>query len=349
MKRVLLIGAGHGHLVVLRSLAQKPLYGARITLVSPFSKQLYSGMLPGLLAGHYRRAEAQVDVAALAERAYVEFEQALVERLDVEKRAASLSNGRSLSYDFASLNVGSLVDVSFPGAEHALAVKPFDEFIARLRIAERVAVAGAGASGAELAMALRHRGAQVTLYSAKPTMSPRLAARVLRQLRKRKVDFRPGMPVRAIEPGPVVIAGSSRQEFDLVLLATGALPTPWLRRSGLALDERGFVLVHDTLQSVSHPEVFCIGDCATLRDSPHPKSGVYAVRHGEALVENLRRLFSGRALEPYLPQKRALLLLTCGARYAIAERGGWTAQGRWVWWWKDWVDRRWIKRLAAAR
>ena len=342
MKRVLLIGAGHGHLVVLRSLAQKPLYGARITLVSPYSPQLYSGMLPGLLAGHYRRAEAQVDVAALAERAYVEFEQGLVERMDAERRMVVLGDGRTLSYDFASLNVGSQVAAAFPGAEHALAVKPFDEFIARLRIAERVAVAGAGAAGAELAMALRHRGAQVTLYSEKPTLSPKLGARVLRQLRKRKVDFRPGMAVTAIEPGPVVLAGPSRQEFDLVLLATGAAPLPWLRASELALDERGFVLVHDTLQSVSHPEVFCIGDCAALRDSPHPKSGVYAVRHGEALVENLRRLFSATALEAYVPQKRALLLLTCGARYAIAERGGWTAQGRWVWWWKDRIDRKWV-------
>jgi selenide,water dikinase len=88
--------------------------------------------------------------------------------------------------------------------------------------------------------------------------------------------------------------------------------------------------------------VFAIGDCATLRAAPHPKSGVYAVRHGEALIENFRRLLAGAALEPYAPQKKALLLLTCGARYAIAERGGWSAQGRWVWWWKNRIDRRWI-------
>jgi selenide,water dikinase len=342
VKRVLLIGAGHGHLVVLRSLAQKPLYGARITLVSPLAKQVYSGMLPGILAGHYRRAEAEIDIAALAERGYIEFEQGAIERLDAERRLAFLKDGRSLGYDFASLNVGSRVDASLPGAEHALAVKPFDEFLARLRLAERVAVAGAGAAGAELGMALRHRGAQVTLYSDQPTVSANLGRRVLRQLRKRGVDFRPGMPVTAVEPGPVVIAGAARQDFDLVLLATGAAPLPWLRRCGLATDERGFLLVHDTLQSVSHPEVFALGDCATLRDSPHPKSGVFAVRHGESLVENLRRLFAGAALEPYVPQKKALLLLSCGARYAIAERGGWTAQGRWVWWWKNRIDRRWI-------
>jgi pyridine nucleotide-disulfide oxidoreductase family protein len=342
VKRLLLIGAGHGHLVVLRSLAEKPLYGARITLVTPRARQVYSGMLPGVLAGHYRRAEAEIDVATLAERAYVELEQGVVVHLEPDRRRAVLADGRSFGYDFASLNAGSLVDASLPGAEHAQPVKPFDDFLARLRIAERVAVVGAGAAGAEIAMALRHRGALVTLFSEKPA----LGGRVINQLRKRKVDFRPGMAVTAIEPGPVVIAGSARQEFDLVLLATGAAPLPWLRSSGLAADQRGFVLVHDTLQSVSHPEVFALGDCASIRDAPHPKSGVFAVRHGEALIANLRRLMAGVPLEPYVPQQKALMLLTCGGRYAIAERGGWRAQGRWVWWWKHRIDRRWIRSFS---
>jgi selenide,water dikinase len=338
VKRLLLIGAGHGHLVVLRSLAQKPLYGARITLVTPNVRQVYSGMLPGILAGHYRRAEAEIDIAALAERGYVEVEYATVERLDPEKREAFLMDGTRLVYDFASLNCGSMIDASVPGAGHALPVKPFDEFLARLRIAERVAVVGAGVAGAELAMALRHRGALVTLYSDRPALAPR----IVNQLRKRKVDYRPGMPVTAIEPGPVVIAGTARQDFELVLLATGAAPLPWLRQSGLATDERGFVLVHPTLQSVSHPEVFALGDCATLRDAPHPRSGVYAVRHGESLIENLRRLLAGAPLAPYVPQPKALSVISCGARYAIAERGAWSAQGAWVWWWKDRIDRRWL-------
>jgi pyridine nucleotide-disulfide oxidoreductase family protein len=342
VKRVLLIGAGHGHLVVLRSLAEKPLYGARITLVTPYPKQVYSGMLPGLLAGHYRRADTQIDVAALAERAYVEFEQGEVERFDAERRLARLKDGRSFGYDTASLNAGSMIDTSMPGAQHALPVKPFERFLSQLRIAERVAVVGAGAAGAEIAMALRHRGAQVTLYSEAPLQPPALAGRVIPQLRKRKIDYRPGMSVTAIEPGPVVIAGAARQAFDLVLLATGAAALPWLKSAGLTTDERGFVLVHPTLQSVSHPEVFVLGDCATLRDSPHPKSGVYAVRHGESLIANLRRLLSGQAPEPFVPQKRALLLLTCGARYVIAQRGGWSAQGRALWWLKDRIDRRWV-------
>lgn len=339
MKRILLLGAGHAHLVVLRSLAQKPLYGARITLVTPHAKQVYSGMLPGILAGHYRRADAEIDVATLAERGYVEFQKGLVERLDLKRRLAFTKDGKSFAYDVASLNVGSQIARDFPGAELALPVKPYDEFLSRLRIAERVAIVGAGVAGAEIAMALRHRGAQVTLYAE----SPALSSRVRKQLRKRKVDYRPGMPVTAIEAGLVVISGSARQEFELALLATGATPMPWLRSSGLATDERGFALVAPTLQSVSHPEIFALGDCATLRDAPHPKSGVYAVRHGESVVDNLRRLASDAALEPYVPQAKALALITCGARYAIAERGDWSAQGFSLWWWKDRIDRRWVR------
>jgi selenide,water dikinase len=342
VKRVLLIGAGHGHLVVLRSLAEKPLYGARITLVSPYARQIYSAMLPGVLAGHYRRPEAQIDVAALAERAYVEFEQARVLRLDAAQRVAHLDTGKAMPYDVASLNMGSLADATLPGAEHALAVKPFDDFLSSLRIAERVAVIGAGVAGAEVAMALRHRGAQVTLFSEQPTLAPR----IVDQLRRRKVDYRPGMPATRIEPGPVVISGTARQDFDLVVLTTGAAALPWVRASGLATDERGFARVHATLQSVSHAEVFAIGDCATLESAPHPRSGVYAVRHGEALAANLRRLFAGAPLEPYRPQEKALLIVTCGARYAIAMRGGWSAQGRAVWWWKNRIDRRWLRSLS---
>jgi NADH dehydrogenase FAD-containing subunit len=154
------------------------------------------------------------------------------------------------------------------------------------------------------------------------------------------------MPVTAIDPGPVVVAGTAHQEFDQVVLATGAVPLPWIASAGLATDERGFALVRRTLQSVSHPEVFAAGDCATLRDAPHPKSGVYSVRHGEVLERNLRLLVQAQPLVEYAPQQRALLLLSCGARYAIAQWGDWTAQGRWVWWWKDRIDRGWIRSFS---
>ena len=349
MRRILLVGAGHAHLAVLRSFAETPVYGARLSLVTPLATQVYSGMLPGVVAGHYRLEEAQIDIASLCSRAYVDLTIGRVDALELAARRVRLDDGAVLEYDAISLNPGSLVDRSLPGAERTLAAKPLDEFIAALdgRRLGRVAIIGAGAAGAELAMALCHRGAPVTLYSDRPTLAGPAGDRVALALRRSGVDFRPGMAVTSVEAGPVLIAGTARQDFDLIIRATGSAAPAWLAASGLAADGLGFALVHDTLQSTSHPEVFVAGDCATLRDAPHPRSGVYAVRHGETLATNFRNFISGRPLAPYVPQARALILLSCGSRYAIAQRGGWTAEGAWVWRWKDWIDRRWLKSLRG--
>jgi pyridine nucleotide-disulfide oxidoreductase family protein len=347
VRRLLLAGAGHAHLAVLASLKEEPLRGLRITLVSPLARQLYSGMLPGVIAGHYRREEAEIDVAALAERAYVDFRAGAIARFDAKQRSVVLHDGTEIPYDMASFNVGSRIEAALPGAGYATPVKPFESLLARLESGafRRIAIAGGGAGGAEIAMALRFRGAAVTLYSERSMAPTELAARVEPVMRGMGVDFRPGMPVSAIEPGPLVVAGAARQEFDLVLLATGATPLPWLKSSGLERDERGFVLVGDTLQSASHPEVFAAGDCASLLGIALPKSGVYAVRQGEALAQTLRNLVAGAAPATFRPQRRALMLLSCGGREAIAQWGGVTARGAWVWRWKNRVDGNWMKRL----
>lgn len=347
MKRLLLAGVGHAHAVLLHAFAKNPLYGVRITVVTPFERQIYSGMLPGVVAGHYARREAEIDVARLVERACAEFVQGEVAALDAAGRRVKLRDGSELAYDIASLNVGSQADSSIPGsAEHALAAKPFERFIEHLRLGARTALVGAGAAGVELAMAIRHRGGEATLYSEHPAFRGALERRVLRALRHRRVNLI-GLHVSALHPGPVVLAGKSQAAYDQVILATGAAPLPWLRDCALAKDANGFVLVDESLRSLSNPEVFAAGDCATLRETAHPRSGLYAVRHGQALAANLRNLMANQPLERYRPQERALMLLSCGGRYAIAQRGGWTAEGHLAWRWKDRIDRRWIGELNA--
>ncbi len=346
MKHIILAGAGHAHAVVLASFVRNPFYGATVTLVSPRARQLYSAMLPGVIAGHYRAEEASIDIAALAGHASAEFVEDSIVTLDAARRRILLRSGRELKYDFLSLNVGSRVSLSVPGSvEHAIPVKPFEN-LASLKAAGHIAIAGGGAAGVELAMALRYRGSEVTVYSEHAEFAGDAARRVRGALRWRRVDFRPGMRVDAIEPGPVIVSGSSRQAFDLVLWASGPAPQEFLASSGLTLDERGFVRVDETLCSVSHPEVLAAGDCAALGEA---KSGVHAVRQGEVLADNLRRLVGGVRPEPYQRGDKALLILTCGTRYAIAMRGDWSAQGWWVWWWKNWIDRRWLKRLAEPK
>ncbi len=327
--RLLLLGGGHAHVVVLHELR-----GADATLVTPFPHHTYSGMVPGFIGGHYRLEEIRIDLAALTARAGVKLALGRVVALDAAKRVARLEDHTELHYDFASLNLGSQAGAP----AYALAAKPFEDFLERwLEVKDRlrsVAMVGAGAAGAELSMAVAHRTrARVVLYSDRPMFRPGLAQRIARQLERNGVQLRAGV---AFDEG-------MREDSDLVIWTAGAAALPWLRSSGLATDAQGFVLVDDKLRSVSHPEVFAAGDCATLSDAPHPKSGVYAVRHGEVLAHNLR----GGELRRYVPQRRALALLSCGARYAIADWGGLSAQGAWAWRWKDRIDRRWIERFRA--
>ena len=337
--RLLLLGGGHAHVRALREFRD-----CDATLVTPFQHHTYSGMVPGFVAGHYRLEEIRIDLAGLAARAGARLVLGQVAALDAARRLARLEDGTELPYDVASLNLGSIPATAPGSAEHALAAKPFENFMERwLELQDRVgkvAVVGAGAAGVELAMAVAHRtAASVTLYSDRPAVARRIA----RALGRNSVDLRSGTPVWEVQAGPAVFAAGKRESFDLVIWTAGAAPLPWLRDSGLATDAQGFVLVDDKLRSVSHPEVFAAGDCATLRDAPHPKSGVYAVRHGAVLAQNLR----GGQLRSYAPQRRSLALLSCGARYAIAEWNGWSAEGAWAWRWKDRIDRRWIASFRA--
>src|SRR5207244_585823 len=137
-----LLGAGHAHAVVLRALARLPLHGARITLVSPELKPIYSGMLPGVVAGHYRRAEAEIDFSSLAERASAEVIGKAVVRLDPTARRAFLEDGSEHAYDIASLNVGSHIDTAtIPGArQYAIAARPFAPFLEKIRGQEKIAI-----------------------------------------------------------------------------------------------------------------------------------------------------------------------------------------------------------------
>ena len=318
MRRLVLAGAGHAHAVALRAFAaRRPQFD--ITVVAPEASVLYSGMLPGVAAGHYRPDECAIDFARLARAAGAEFLRDAVAGLDAAARTLRLESGGSVSYEQLSLNVGSAVAAP-PGA---LTVKPFAAFLDAVRHAPRVAVIGAGAGGVEIAMALRHRGAAVTLSTDRFAFEGRVARRISAALGRTGVEFRIGPPGEGVQ-----------------VWASGARAYPWLKESGLAADAAGFVLVDATLRSVSHPEVFAAGDCATLRDAPHPKSGVYSVRHGPVLARNLA---GGR--REYAPQPRQLALLTCGGRYAIASWGAFSAEGAWAWRWKDWIDRRWIARF----
>lgn len=371
MKRLLLVGGGHAHVEVLRRFGRDPVAGLELVLVSPHRLTPYSGMLPGLVAGHYDYAAAHIDLAHAARYAGARFLETLASGLDPQRRTATLADGAVIGFDVVSLDVGSMPAIAgVPGAaEHAVGVKPIDRFVrrwdgwrerARAGSLRRLLVVGGGAAGVETVLAMHHRLAHETgradsvacalatdVDRLLPMHSPRVQAMLTRILGERGIELHLATPAARIEPGTMAAVNGERIAAEAIVWATGAAALPGLRELGVALDPAGFVAVNEALQSISHAHVFAAGDCATMIGHPRPRSGVFAVRQGPPLAANLRAALAGRPLARFVPQERALALISAGNRYAVAARGGWAAEGAWVWYWKDWIDRRFVRRYAA--
>lgn len=367
-QRILLVGGGHSHVEVLRRFALRPDPRVALTLVSPEPGTAYSGMLPGLVAGLYTRAETHIALRPLAHWAGARFLTDRVEALDLYTKTAAMADGVREPFDLVSLDVGSVPDDRVAGARaHAIGVKPVPDFLAaweRMQLdaaagtLRTIAVVGGGAAGVEIVLAMHARLAgalgagapRFALITDRPHLLPEhppaVRARFGRILVERGVVLHLDSPATAVEPGAVVVAHGRRIAADRIVWAVAASAPPWLAASGLACDGRGFVRVDAALRSPSHPFVFAAGDCATQIGQPRPKSGVFAVRQGPPLAANLRSAAHGTPPTPYVPQRRALALITTGGRHAIASRGPFVAEGAWVWRWKDRIDRRFMAKYV---
>ena len=373
---VVLVGGGHSHVAVLKRFGMRPAPGVRLTLVSRDLLTPYSGMLPGLVAGHYLPEQAHVDLRKLSRFANARVIHTPATGLDLERRQVLAAGRPPIGFDLLSLDVGSqpaLRDVD--GAkDHALGVKPVDAFRERWAEAERdcvarggrlrVSVIGGGAGGTELALSLRYRLRSLLERSGGPdrveitliaetgevveSHAPAVRRRMARLLAERGVRLLPSHRAVAVRAGEVeAVTGDGGRVVvacDLAIAATHAEAPGWLGGSGLDLDGAGFVRVRETLQSTGDPSVFAAGDVASFDTRRLPKSGVYAVRQGPVLAENLARLAAGRALRPYRPQPLALALISTGDRNAVASWGRLAVEGRWVWRLKDRIDRRWMRK-----
>ncbi len=365
VKDVLLVGAGHAHVAVLRAFGMRPIEGVRLTLLTREVETPYSGMLPGVVAGQYGFDDAHIDAGRLARFAGARLYQDEAVGIDVAGRRVLCRERPPVPYDLLSLDIGSRPNTGdVPGAAtHAIPVKPIDGFLARFdgvlaRVragrSRHVLLVGGGAGGVELLLSVEQRlrreappGAALgfTLVAGSEDVLPRLPARFRARFRailaERGIGVRTGVRVAAVEAGCVVLADGTRLPADEILWTTEAAPASWLAGTGLPL-EAGFLSVDATLRAAG--DVFAAGDMIAFRPGAIPRSGVYAVRAGPVLADNIRATLTGRALRPYRPQAQAMAIVTTGRRHAVLTRNGLTLEGGWAWRLKDWIDRRWMAR-----
>ena len=374
VKDLVLIGGGHSHVAVLKRFGMRPLPGVRLTVICRDVDTPYSGMLPGFVAGHYGFDDIHIDLAPLARFAQARLYHDEAIGLDFETRRVVCRDRPPVAYDLLSINIGStppMADV--PGAEgRVVPVKPINRFVARWNDLEtrvfaaggksRIAVVGAGAGGVELILAARHRlraaleaagsgtdGLDFHLIGDSPTILPShnagVRAKFERLLAGRDIVVHNGQRVVTVDERALTTADGTRLECDEILWVTMAGGAPWLGDTGLALDDNGFVRVGADLQSVSHPGVFAVGDIAAVDPFPREKAGVFAVRQGPPLTRNLRRALQGRPTRRFTPQRHYLALIGTGEKYAVASCPGISFAGAWVWRWKEWIDRRFMRKF----
>lgn len=368
-RHLVLAGGGHAHALLLRQWSGDPLPDVSLTLVSPDALTPYSGMLPGLVAGHYRFEDIHIDLQSLCRAAGARFLPARVTGIDAGTGRVSLDTGETLPFDLLSLDTGSTSPESVPGvAEHATTIKPIARFYDRWLALQaqirrqsqplRIALVGGGAGSVEIALAMAWACRRDPAVGSQPTFHlvfqaggllpgyPEKVSRIASdRCRALGVELHERFRVSAVQVDHLAGASGQSLPVDVVLWCTEAAAPHWPREAGLACDENGFVAVNAGLQSTSHPAIFAAGDIAYLIDDPVPKAGVYAVRQAPYLFENLRRRLSGSPLKSYRPQQHFLSLLALGGREAVGCRGSLSFHGRWAWYWKDHIDRRFMARF----
>lgn len=376
MRRLVLVGGGHAQIFVIEAFGLAPEPGVEVVLVTRDLEAPYSGMVPGAVAGFYTHGEAMIDLAALCHARGAALIHAEATGFDAARKLVMFGDREPLAYDVLSINIGITPDLAqIAGADaNAVAVKPIQGLLERFEAVRsdamradgprRIAVVGGGAAGTELALSIAARlrrdgkaagiatdAFRVVVLAAEgivPTSNARVQTALRRALAKAGIAVRDGFRAVTIEPGRVLARDGREEPADAVFVSTRAAPPACLAASDLARTEQGFLAIRPTLQVTREDDVFAAGDCATMVDTPREKAGVFAVRQGPPLAANLRARLRCEAPAPHVPQKDYLYLVGTGDGRAIGGRGSWLKiEGTWVWWLKDWIDRRFMKRFQA--
>ncbi|MEM9538759.1 MAG: selenide, water dikinase SelD [Cyanobacteria bacterium P01_E01_bin.42] len=369
------IGGGHSHAIALKLLAMNPVPGLRITLITNALHTPYSGMLPGYVAGFYSYDETHIDLQRLSRFANIQLYHDRAIGLDVENNKVICQKHPPVAFDYLSIDIGSTpVKNAVPGAsEYAIPVKPVPQFLNQWEKTiqtiqnspqqpHTLAVVGGGAGGVELLLNIQARLENLFQRSHFPTNNLKfhlfhrgrsvmtghndwVSKRLKEILTSRGVALHLDETVSEIKSDRIVCESGLKVEYDYVFWTTQASAASWIQESGLKTDSRGFMLVEDTLQSISHPHIFATGDIATMKNHPRPKAGVFAVRQGQPLYENLRNIILNEPVKPFIPQKQYLALIGTGDKSAIASRSFLGFQSPLLWLWKDWIDREFMDRF----
>ncbi len=365
---IVLVGGGHAHALFIRQWAKSPLLDVRITLISNVVMTPYSGMLPGLLAGHYGFEETHIDLPKLCNFAGVCFVLGTVQSVDTVQRRVVIQGRPSLAYDAVSINTGVTPKYLSNQITGGIPVKPIADFYQywcqaisrweKLDEVSDVAVVGAGAAGVEVVLAMAYAVSNNQQIQHKPrfhlvfrsknilsTYPAGVIAHVEQALQHSGISLHANFDVKKKDDQALFSTEGEVLHCEDVFWCTPASAPSWPADSGLVTDKEGFIVVDKYLRCKGFKDVFACGDVASFQSNPIAKAGVYAVRQAPVLFENIRRLLSGGGLKEFRPQSQFLSLLALGGKRAIAIRHPFYWQDDWVWSWKNAIDQQFMSQV----
>jgi NADH dehydrogenase FAD-containing subunit len=217
----------------------------------------------------------------------VRFEQGRVTHIDPAQSHITVQtpdNIKSLHYDKLLYTLGSTIDrYSVPGvAEHAYVLTPDGEssvpalreaLLSQSQIGGRVVIVGGGATGIEAAAEMADAYPKLSVHLVTQGrmgvfLNEDVAAYMRQSLLKRGVSIQEHTTIKAVRANTLLSADGESIGYD-VCLWTGGFAVPELaRESGLAVNERGQILIDPFMRSVSHPNIYAAGDCADPVEEP---------------------------------------------------------------------------------
>ena len=366
-KHLVIVGAGHAHLTILKHLKEFKNAGHDVTVVSSSALHYYSGMGPGMLSGIYRPEEIRFNVRKMAQDRGAVFIEDKVVKINPQQRQIVLQSGRQVAYDVMSVNTGSFVPIEAADASEPalITVKPIENLLkARSRIIAalkekelKIAVVGGGPTGVEVAGNLvrlvrdESGRCQITLVAGTRLLNQFKAGvrqRILNSLTRRNVRVIEDVRFAGVKDGVVVLSDGSRFESDLIFMAVGVKPSTLFEDSGLTVGPDGGMLVNQYLQAVAYPEIFGGGDCISFAPQPLAKVGVYAVRQNPVLLQNLHGFLKREVLQPFIPQKAVLLAFNMGDGTAVVQWHSLVWGGKSGFALKNYIDKTFMKNFQVS-
>ncbi|MBF2057468.1 MAG: FAD-dependent oxidoreductase [Cyanobacterium sp. T60_A2020_053] len=372
MNKLVLLGGGHSHVVALKLWYQKPLENIEIILISDVEKTPYSGMLPAHLANYYTFDETHINLVKLAKKYGFKLIIDTVINIDAINQQVIVKSGQKINYNLLSIDIGCTPEKShiMIADNCAIPAKPVPQLLQKwqeiINYCQKnptqkliINIVGGGAGGVELALNMHHRFNQITdNFSINLlTKGDKLVKihndyasyKLTETLREKRINIYFNSEVNSIFADHITTTSGLVLSCNYTFLVTNGVGAQWLKQTDITTDEKGFILIKDTLQSISHSNIFATGDIATMVNYSYPKAGVFAVRQGKSLAQNWRNWWQNKPLKSDQPQSLYLSLIGLGGRRALMIWGYLGFDSPLLWYWKEFLDRRFIRVYSDSR